>query len=218
MIHERVRTGHNTLVIDHARPLREEHVDADPVRQFAIWFREAESAGLRLPEAAALATASADGAPSVRMVLVKRFDERGFVFYSNYESRKGRELDENARAALLFYWDPLGRQVRIEGQVEHTTADESADYVRSRPRGSQLSALASPQSQTIGSREALEQCVAELEAQYGDGELPLPANWGGFRLKAQLVEFWQQRDDRLHDRLRYRRGPDDAWLIDRLAP
>jgi len=207
-------------VTDYAKPLRERDVDSDPVRQFAVWFVEAQKTDIRLPEAAALATASAlDGAPSVRMVLVKGFDARGFVFYSNYESRKGRELDANARAALLFYWDPLGRQVRIEGPVEHLSASESAAYVRTRPRGSQLSALASPQSETIDSRETLERRVAELAARYGDGELPLPNAWGGFRLAPDAVEFWQQRDDRLHDRLRYRRGANGGgWLIERLAP
>jgi pyridoxamine 5'-phosphate oxidase len=130
-------------VTDYGKPLREEDVDPDPLGQFAIWFGEAQDAGIRLPEAAALATASAEGEPAVRMVLVKSFDERGFVFYSNYASRKGRELDVNPRAALLFYWDPLGRQVRIEGTIEHVAASESAAYARSRPRGSQLSALAS---------------------------------------------------------------------------
>jgi pyridoxamine 5'-phosphate oxidase len=205
-------------VTDHGKPLREEDIDPDPLRQFAIWLRDAGKAGVREPEAAALATASADGAPSVRMVLVKGFDERGFVFYSNYASRKGRELTANPHAALLFYWDPLGRQVRIEGPVEHASASESAAYVRSRPRGSQLSALASPQSQTIDSRHALEQRVAELEARHGQEELPLPTNWGGFRLAADTVELWQQRHDRLHDRLRYRRGEHAAWVIDRLAP
>src|ERR1035441_4518189 len=205
-------------VTDHGKPLREEDIDPDPLRQFAIWLRDAGKAGVREPEAAALATASADGAPSVRMVLVKGFDERGFVFYSNYASRKGRELTANPHAALLLYWDTLSRQVRIEGPVEHASASESAAYVRSRPRGSQLSALASPQSQTIDSRHALEQRVAELEARHGQEELPLPTNWGGFRLAADTVELWQQRHDRLHDRLRYRRGEHAAWVIDRLAP
>ncbi len=203
---------------DHGQPLRLEDVDRDPLRQFAGWFRAAGTAGMRLPEAAALATASDDGAPSVRMVLVKHFDERGFVFFSGYTSRKGRELAANPRCALLFHWDVLGRQVRIEGAVERTGAEETAAYVRSRPRGSQLSALASPQSQTIDSREALEQRVTELEARYGDGELPLPADWGGFRVLADSFEFWQQRDDRLHDRLRYRRAGEASWTIERLAP
>jgi pyridoxamine 5'-phosphate oxidase len=211
------RSGHNSSVIDDETPLREREVDPDPLREFAIWFREAGAAGVRAPEAAAVATASADGGPSVRMVLVKGFDERGFVFYSNYASRKGRELASNPRAALLFYWEPLARQVRIEGPVERASAGESAAYARSRPRASQLSALASPQSQTVQGRQALERRVAELEARYGGAELPIPSDWGGFRLAAETFEFWQQRRDRLHDRLFYRRD-EGVWLIERLAP
>jgi len=205
-------------VTDYGKPLREEDIDPSPLGQFGIWFRDAETADIRMPEAAALATASLDGAPAARMVLVKSFDDRGFVFYSNYASRKGHELDANPRAALLFYWDPLGRQVRIEGPVEHASAGESTAYTRSRPRASQLSALASPQSQAIDSRAALEQRVAELEARYGTGDLPLPTDWGGFRLTAESFEFWQQRNDRLHDRLSYRRGDDAHWVLERLAP
>jgi pyridoxamine 5'-phosphate oxidase len=205
------------LVPDHAMPLLENDLDGDPVGQFASWFGEAGTAGVREPEAAALATASADGVPSVRMVLVKAFDERGFVFFSDYTSRKGRELAVNPRAALLFHWDPLGRQVRIEGPVKRTSAEESAAYIRTRPRSSQVSALASPQSQTLESREELERRVAELERRYADGELPMPSSWGGFRLAPETLEFWQQRHDRLHDRLRYRRAC-DSWLIERLAP
>jgi pyridoxamine 5'-phosphate oxidase len=204
-------------LIDHGIPLREEDLERDPLRQLASWFGEAGTAGVREPEAAALATASADGVPSVRMVLVKGFDVRGFIFFSSYTSRKGREIAANPRAALLFHWDPLGRQVRIEGAVEHTSADESAAYIRSRPRSNQLSALASPQSQRIDSREELERRVRDLERRYADRELPLPTDWGGFRLLPETLEFWQQRHDRLHDRLRYRRAP-NGWLIERLAP
>ncbi len=224
-------TSKNERVPDHGIPLREVDVDGDPVRQFAAWQREAAAAGVREAEAVALATASADGRPSVRMVLLKAFDERGFVFFTNYESRKGRELAANPRAALLFHWDPLGRQVRIEGPVERTSSEETAEYVRSRPRASQLSALASPQSDTVSDREELERSVAELALRYGDGELPVPENWGGFRLSPETFEFWQQRNDRLHDRLVYRRegdgegegdggggGDGDGWRIERLAP
>ncbi len=202
---------------DYGQPLREQDVDPDPVRQFAAWFEQAQAADMRMPEAAALATTSADCAPSVRMVLVKRFDDRGFVFFSNYASRKARELAANPRAALAFYWDPLGRQVRVEGAVERTSAKESADYVRSRPRGSQISALASPQSEVLESRALLEESVAELERRYAQDELPLLTGWGGYRLRPASIELWQQRHDRLHDRLRYRRE-DGGWRIERLAP
>ncbi|HEX3909286.1 MAG TPA: pyridoxamine 5'-phosphate oxidase [Solirubrobacteraceae bacterium] len=204
---------------DHAKPLREQDLAPDPLSQFAAWYREVEATDLRLPEAVALATASAEGAPSLRMVLLKGFDARGFVFFSNYSSRKGRELDANPRAALLFHWDPLGRQVRITGAVEHTGAEETAEYMHSRPRRSQLSALASPQSRVIESRDALEGRVAELQRRYPEGELPVPESWGGFRLEPETYEFWQQREDRLHDRLRYRHeGGDGGWLVERLAP
>jgi len=202
---------------DHAIPLREQDADADPLGQFAAWFADAGAAGVREPEAMAIASATPAGAPSVRMVLCKAFDERGFVFFTNYESRKGRELTANPRAALLFHWDPLGRQVRIEGPVERVGAGETAAYARSRARGSQLSALASPQSRTVSGREELERSVAELEARYAETEVPVPENWGGFRVVAETFEFWQQRSDRLHDRLVYRRV-EGAWAIERLAP
>jgi pyridoxamine 5'-phosphate oxidase len=205
-------------VNEFAEPLREEDVDPDPIRQFATWFRLAGEAGVRMPEAAAVATATADGVPSVRMVLVKQADEHGFVFFSNYQSRKGQELAGNPRAALMFYWDPLGRQVRIEGPVERTTPEETEAYVRSRPRGSQLSALASPQSRPVDSREQLERWVAELAERYAGEEPPLPETWGGYRLTPERFEFWQHRDDRLHDRLLYTPEPGGAWKLQRLAP
>jgi pyridoxamine 5'-phosphate oxidase len=205
-------------VTDYGKPLREQDVDQDPLGQFAVWFADAQAASaVRMPEAVALATSSPDGAPSLRMVLLKGFDRDGFVFFSNYASRKGRELAANPRGALLFHWDALGRQVRITGRVQRTSDSETAAYVRGRPRKSQLSALASPQSQTVDSREALERRVAELEQQYPEGELPLPTQWGGYRLLPESFEFWQQRHDRLHDRLLYR-PTDDGWSIDRLAP
>ena len=200
------------------QPLSEEDLDPDPVRQFATWFEDAGSAGISEPEAAALATASSNGSPSVRMVLMKRYDDRGFVFYTGYESRKGQELSANPRAALLFYWEPVGRQVRIEGAVERTTLAETADYVRSRPRASQLSALASPQSRPVASREELERRVAEIAARHAGCELPLPEAWGGFRVLPERFEFWQRRADRLHDRVLYLRGYDGRWVPQRLGP
>jgi pyridoxamine 5'-phosphate oxidase len=202
---------------DHAIPLREDQAAADPLRQFEAWLADAQASTVRETGAAALATASADGSPSVRMVLVKSFDQQGFVFYSNYASRKGHELALNPRAALLFHWDPLGRQVRIEGPVERTSAEQTAEHVRARPRASQLSALASPQSETLESREQLEEEVATLATRYAGEELPIPDAWGGFRLVPESFEFWQQRNDRLHDRLSYRRE-NERWVIERLAP
>lgn len=199
-------------------PLREEDVDPDPLRQFAIWFEQAAAAGIAAPEAVALATATPDGAPSVRMVLMKQFDERGFVFFTNYESRKAHELAGNPRAALLFHWEAPGRQVRIEGSVTRTTTEESEMYMRSRGRDSQLSALASPQSNPIESREALEHRVAEVAARYPTGDLPAHEGWGGYRVAPDSYEFWQRRPNRLHDRLRYTGDQAGGWRIERLAP
>ena len=202
---------------ERARPLREQDVDPDPLRQFERWFEEARRSPVRAPEAAALATATPDGRPSVRIVLVKAFDERGFVFYTGTESRKGRELAANPHAALLFHWDALGRQVRIEGTVEPVARADAAAYFATRPRGSRLSAWASPQSETIESRESLEARVAEAAARFGTGEVELPPAWGGYRLAPASYELWQHREDRLHDRLRYvREGA--HWRIERLAP
>jgi pyridoxamine 5'-phosphate oxidase len=197
--------------------LRREELDGDPLRQFKRWFKEAGDAGVRVPEATALATASADGAPSARMVLLKDADEHGFVFYTGYESRKGRELTENPRAALLFHWEPLGRQVRIEGAVARSEDAESDAYFATRPAASRLSAWASAQSEVIPAREALETKVEEVRARFGE-QVPRPPAWGGFRLMPSSFEFWEHRDDRLHDRFRYRRAPDGDWLIERLAP
>ncbi len=207
-------------VTDPSQPLHEEDADPDPVRQFTAWFEEARRAGVSQAEAAALATASIDGAPSVRMVLVKQAGPDGFVFFTNYESRKGGELTANPRAALLFHWEPFGRQVRIEGPVARTTREESETYGHSRARGSQLSALASPQSRPVESREFLERRVAELDERHARAEVPLPDHWGGFRLTPRTFEFWQHRDNRLHDRLRYTpaAGVGGGWRIERLAP
>jgi pyridoxamine 5'-phosphate oxidase len=203
-------------VDDRARPLLERDVEPDPLRQFETWFAEARAA-VRAPEAMAVATAAENGAPSLRMVLVKGFDERGFVFFTGYDSRKGRDLSANPRAAILFYWDPLGRQVRIEGPVERTSHEENERYFHSRPRASQIAALASEQSQRLDSRDALDARVAELTAELEGRDVPLPPSWGGFRLAPESYEFWQHREDRLHDRLRYRRG-EDGWTIERLSP
>jgi pyridoxamine 5'-phosphate oxidase len=200
-----------------ARPLSKSDLDPDPLRQFEAWFEEARAARIELAEATALATATRDGRPSVRMVLMKGFDERGFVFYSGYESRKGRELAENPSAAMCFYWHALGRQARIEGTVERVAPEESAAYFGTRPLGSRLSATVSRQSQVVESREELQTAAEELRARYGDEAVPLPADWGGFRLAAEVFEFWEHREDRLHDRFRYRPAA-GGWLIERLAP
>ena len=192
--------------------LRRRALEPDPLQQFAAWFEDARRAGGRLPEAVALATATPDGAPSARMVLLKGFDADGFVFYSGYESRKGRELEANPRAALLFYWEALGRQVRIEGPVERVSAAESDEYWGSRPLGSRLSAAASEQSAVVASREELERRVAGL----ADASAR-PERWGGYRLAPETYEFWQHRDDRLHDRFRYERAA-DGWRVARLQP
>jgi pyridoxamine 5'-phosphate oxidase len=195
-----------------ARPLDEADVAADPLEQFRAWFAEASEA-VDVPEAVALATAASDGAPSARMVLLKRADERGFAFVSGYESRKGRELAENPQAALLFYWHPLGRQVRIEGRVVRLPDAESDEYFASRPRASRISAVASAQSEVVPSREALEARVRDLAGTV----VRRPSTWGGFVLVAHTYEFWQHREHRLHDRLRYRRDG-ERWLLERLAP
>lgn len=192
--------------------LRRTDLDADPLRQFRKWF-DAAANDVRVREAMAVATATVEGAPSVRMVLLKTADERGLVFFTHYTSRKGREVEANPQAALLFHWDSLGRQVRVEGRVERVSAEESDAYFATRPAGARAGASASRQSEVLSDRGELERRVADL----GEAELPRPQTWGGFRVVPEAWEFWQHRDDRLHDRFRYTRraGP---WLIERLYP
>jgi pyridoxamine 5'-phosphate oxidase len=197
--------------------LTEADLDPDPIRQFRAWFEEATLSDVPEPNAMALATSSLDGRPSIRMVLLRGCDERGFTFFTNYESRKGIELESNPRAALAFYWHGLERQVRVEGAVERVSAEESDVYFRSRPPGSRLGAWASHQSEVIPSREILEARCREFERAYAQGQIPRPANWGGYRVVPEAIEFWQGRPNRLHDRLRYRKG-ELGWVIERLAP
>ncbi|MCI0681171.1 MAG: pyridoxamine 5'-phosphate oxidase [Gemmataceae bacterium] len=194
---------------------------ATPWPLFTRWYADAEALQLPDPEPAAmtLATVGADGAPSARIVLVRGWDERGFVFYTNYESRKAADLAADSRAALVFYWPECKRQIRIEGTAERVSAAESDAYFQSRPRGHRLSALISPQSAVIPDRQFLEDRMAALERQFaGRDDIPRPPHWGGFRVKPDMIEFWQGRDNRLHDRLRYRRLPDGSWTCERLAP
>jgi pyridoxamine 5'-phosphate oxidase len=198
--------------------LDEKQVDPNPIDLFRRWFSDALASGSRLPDAMTLATATKDGKPSARMVLLKQADEQGFVFYTNYRSKKARELDENPHAALVLYWVQLDRQVRVEGEVEHVSATESDEYFATRPRESQLGALASPQSDVIESREVLEERYAELDQVYGDTPVDRPEYWGGYRLKPELIEFWLNRSGRLHDRILYERQADGSWTIKRLAP
>jgi pyridoxamine 5'-phosphate oxidase len=197
--------------------LRRSALDPDPLQQFRRWFSEAEQAGLKAPQAMALATATVDGSPSVRMVLLKGADEHGFVFFTGYVSRKAGELDANPRAALLFHWDLLGRQVRVEGRVERVAGQESDAYFATRPRGAQLAAAASQQSSVLRDRAEIDDRVAELAREHDDSDVRRPDHWGGYRLVPEAYEFWQHRDDRLHDRFRYRRANGD-WVIERLSP
>lgn len=201
-----------------SRSLDEKDADADPIRQFTIWFDEALKSQLIDVNAVTLATASAKGEPSARTVLLKGADENGFVFYTNYDSAKGRDLAENPRASLLFFWAELERQVRITGSVTKTATAESDAYFHSRPIESQISAASSDQSRPVADRLQLEQRYAELAAKYKDSRVPLPANWGGYRVKPDTIEFWQGRKSRLHDRLLYTRQADGSWSRSRLAP
>ena len=190
---------------------------ADPVEQFREWFVAATSAGVPEPNAMTLATAGADGRPDARIVLLKGFDARGFSFFTNRESRKGRELAANPFAALVFFWPALERQVRVEGRVELVSDAEADAYFALRPPGARLGAWASRQSEVVSGREVLETALADIEREYADGNIPRPPHWGGYRVVPDVVEFWQGRPSRLHDRLRYRKA-DAGWLIERLSP
>jgi len=203
---------------DYARgSLDEHHVDADPIRQFQLWFQQALDAQVPEPNAMTLATVDEQGQPSARIVLVKGADERGFVFFTNYESRKGHDLATNPRASLLFYWIELERQVRIEGKVEKTSAHESDAYFTSRPLGSRIGAWASEQSREIAGRTLLEEREKAFTERFGDNP-PRPPHWGGYRLVPARIEFWQGRPSRLHDRILYVRNADASWQVSRLAP
>ncbi len=198
--------------------LDEKLIDRDPIRQFQTWLNDAIEAKLPLPEAMTLATATPDGRPSARMVLLKQVDHDGFVFFTNYRSAKAAQLDANPYAALVFYWAPLDRQVRVEGSVARTSAQESRDYFQTRPRESQIGAWASSQSEVISGRDVLEQRAQELETLYCDRDIDCPEHWGGYRLKPERIEFWTSRVGRLHDRILYELQPDGSWTIRRLAP
>lgn len=193
-------------------------LDPDPIKQFEKWFDEATAADIRDVNAMSLATATADGIPFVRIVLLKAISERGFVFFTNYQSDKGRQIEANPRAALNIFWVQLERQIRISGPVEKTSREESEEYFQSRPIGSQLGAWASAQSEVIENREMLEAELAKVTERFGGGPIPVPPHWGGYRVLPETIEFWQGRADRLHDRFRYRQQDSAAWIIERLAP
>ncbi|HTR49551.1 MAG TPA: pyridoxamine 5'-phosphate oxidase [Kofleriaceae bacterium] len=198
-------------------PLDPDDCDPDPIVEVRAWLEAAIDAGVATPNAMTLATVDAHGKPAARIVLLKELDTRGFVFFTNYDSRKGRDLAAHPAAALVLFWEPMHRQVRVEGTVERVTAAESDEYFASRARGSQLGAIASPQSQVIAGRDVLEQKIALVSQQYGEQPLPRPANWGGYRVVPELIELWQGQPSRLHDRVRYRLV-NGAWVKDRLAP
>lgn len=198
--------------------LTETTTNNNPVKQFDTWFNEAIEAKLHEPNAMTLSTATRDGVPSARIVLLKGYDNHGFVFYTNYLSRKGKEITKNPVAAITFFWGELERQVRIEGTIEKLSKEQSERYFQTRPKSSQLGALASPQSQEIAGREVLESKMAQLEAEYADKEIPKPSFWGGYILKPRMVEFWQGQQSRLHDRIVYKKIDNSTWKKVRLAP
>lgn len=198
--------------------LSEADAHADPFEQFRIWFDQALAAGLPEPNAMTISTVTSDGKPSARMVLLKDYDEQGFVFYTNYESHKGQQLLQNPWGAITFWWAELERQVRIEGRVEQVSATDSDEYFHGRPRNSQLGAWVSAQSQVIENREVLNERLQQLEKEYKNKEIPRPPHWGGFRVIPTAIEFWQGRPSRLHDRLLYQRSEDGTWKIQRLSP
>lgn len=198
--------------------LSEKEVKSNPIDQFALWFNNAVEAQILEPNAMTLATADKSGSPSARIVLLKEFDQEGFTFFTNYHSRKGHDIDENPKACLLFFWVELERQIRIEGKVEKISQELSTEYFHSRPYGSQLGAHASPQSEVIPDRTFLENNLKALESQFGEGEIPKPLHWGGYKLIPESVEFWQGRSSRLHDRIRYTLNTNKNWIIERLAP
>lgn len=198
--------------------LDESSVNENPLSQFTLWFNEAIEAELREPNAMTLSTSTKDGKPTSRIVLLKGADETGFVFYTNYDSVKGRQLDENPFAALLFFWSELERQVRIEGRVERVSTEESYQYFSTRPIGSRLGAWASRQSSVVDSRTQLEEQFKETELRFSNAEIPLPGFWGGYRVMPKSYEFWQGRENRLHDRIRYSANNDTTWNIERLSP
>jgi len=206
------------MEVNNEGPLLRDSMNADPFRQFLQWFQEAEQAGMPLPNAMNLATSTQAGRPSVRMVLLKGVDDRGLIFHTNYQSRKGQEIKENPFAAIVFYWSALARQVRIEGKVEKLDPAESEAYFASRPRGSQIGAHASPQSQVVADRDALVAIYQAAEKKFSGKSVPRPENWGGYRLVPQIFEFWQEGANRIHDRLRYRRDEAGDWVLERLAP
>lgn len=197
--------------------LLEADVDADPFRQFAVWFEQATRAGIVEPNAMSHATVSPEGQPSIRIVLLKGVDDQGFIFFTNYESRKGRDMITNPKSALLFFWSALERQVRIEGIIEKIDHNQSKAYFDSRPEGSRIGAWSSHQSEVVNSRDALEKRYEENRAKFAGTEIPMPDYWGGYRLIPSMIEFWQGRGSRMHDRIRYRHLG-DSWVIDRLSP